>query len=454
MDHAQNRAAVRYLLLGFSALMFFSCLIAARLQQKPGLLFGAAGLVFALIYAMVRDGFGVDMLPGSELDWQQTVLQVSSALFVGSHCLFALAYLPLQTRFGAARKLLQATAAMALVVAVTVAFVSLPGLSVLFAAVSIGLITAVSCVIALQVGAGVWIYLSGWLPIDAVVADMMGPAAFGLSSLATSCALHHSMMAIKRHADDAVRALLRQQDSENDRLNEAVDRSTAELNDALKKVEAASAEKSAFLSMIAHEFHSPLHSVIGYAGLLQRQAGPPDIAHIGAIDRAANLLLGLVDQTLRFSKGEQPSQELDMGLVHLESLVKEVIANQEVKHRPTPGRFRYATSGRIPQYVEADEGRLQQVLDNIVANALKYAPEGVIEMSQLLELGQLVAIENLAADHGLDHPEFDDFLKRVIACCVEVDLDGLGRLLRPADAAGSRMPADPRTAAGSHAPIG
>jgi signal transduction histidine kinase len=104
--------------------------------------------------------------------------------------------------------------------------------------------------------------------------------------------------------------------------------------------------------------------------------------------------------------------------------------------------------------VEADEGRLQQVLDTIVANALKYAPEGVIEMSQLLELGQLVAIENLAADHGLDHPEFDDFLKRVIACCVEVDLDGLGRLLRPADAAGSRMPADPRTAAGSDAPIG
>jgi K+-sensing histidine kinase KdpD len=330
--------------------------------------------------------------------------------------------------------------------------------------------------------------------------------------------------------------------------------------------------------MIAHEFHSPLHAVIGYAGLLQRQAGPSDPAHIGAIDRAANLLLGLVDQTLRFSKGEQPSLELDMGLVHLESLVKEVIANQEVKHRPTPGRFRYATSGRIPQYVEADEGRMQQVLDNIVANALKYAPDGVIEIRiealehdendasgtalrlrgfhrlrfsvrdegpgiaaehhalvfepfsrlstsrqkhglglglaicqqilgrldstlhlvsqpgqgacfyfdlwlaagemnssqayapaesqsgaatptppgpaflararQLLDLGQLVAIENLAADHGLDHPEFDAFLKQMIACCVEVDLAGRGRLLRSAEAAGSRMPAEPRTAPG------
>jgi signal transduction histidine kinase len=600
MDQMQNRAAVRYLLLGFSALMFFSCLIAAKLQRKPGLLFGAAGLVFALIYAMARDGFAVGMFPGSNLGWQQTVLQVSSALFVGSHCLFAVAYLPVQKRFGGARKLLQATAAMALVMAVTVSFVSLPGLSVLFAAVSIGLITAVSLVIALQAGAGVWIYLSGWLtiwlmivarlanvqgwlPIDAAFADMMAPATFGISALATSFALYHSMMAVKRDADQAVQALLRQQESENDRLKAAVNQSTAELNDALKQTQAASADKSAFLSMIAHEFHSPLHSVIGYAGLLQRQAGPREIAHINGIDRAANLLLGLVDQTLRFSKGEPPSLELDMGLVHLESLVREVIANQEVKHRLTKGRFRYATAGRTPQYVEADQGRMHQVLDNILANALKYAPDGVIEIKleafehdekdasgaalrlrgfhllrfsvrdegpgiaaehhakvfepfsrlstsrqkhglglglaicqqilgrlnstlhlvsrpgqgacfyfdlwlaagevnttqsfadvesqdgavaptppgqlfldrarQLLELGQLVAIENLAADHGRDHPEFDAFFKQVIACCVEIDLEGLSWLLKPADAAGSRIPADPRAAAGS-GPLG
>jgi signal transduction histidine kinase len=419
----------------------------------------------------------------------------------------------------------------------------------------------------------------GWLPIDAAFADMMAPAAFGMSSLTTSFALYHSMMVFKRHADQAVQALLRQQESENDRLTAAVNQSTAELNDALKQTQAASADKSAFLSMIAHEFHSPLHSVIGHTGLLQRQAGPPDVAHISAIDRAANLLLGLVDQTLRFSRGEPPSLELDMGLVHLESLVREVITNQEVKHRQTMGRLRYATAGRTPQYVEADQGRMHQVLDNIVANALKYAPDGVIEIKieslehdekdasetalrlrgchrlrfsvrdegpgiaaehhaavfepfsrlstskqkhglglglaicqqilgrlnstlhlvsqpgqgacfyfdlwlaagevnttqsfadvepqggavaptppgeifldrarHLLELGQVVAIENLAADHKLEHPEFDAFLGQVIACCAEIDFEGLSRLLKPADAERSRMPADPRAAGGS-----
>jgi signal transduction histidine kinase len=391
------------------------------------------------------------------------------------------------------------------------------------------------------------------------------------------------MMAVKHNADQAVQALLRQQESENDRLTAKVNQSTAELNDALKQTQAASANKSAFLSMIAHEFHSPLHSVIGHTGLLQRQAGPRDVAHIKAIHQAANLLLGLVDQTLRFSRGEPPSLELDLGLVHLESLVRDVITNQEVKHRPTKGRFRYATAGRTPQYVEADQGRLQQVLDNIAANAVKYAPDGVIEIKieslehdekdasetalrlrgwhrlrfsvrdegpgiatehhaavfapfsrlstsrqkhglglglaicqqilgrlnstlhlvsqpgqgacfyfdiwlaagevntaqsfadvepqggaveptppgelfldrarQLLELGQLVAIENLAADHKLKHPEFDAFLGQLIACCVEIDFDGLSRLLKPADAAGSRMPADPWAAAGS-GPLG
>jgi hypothetical protein len=247
----------------------------------------------------------------------------------------------------------------------------------------------------------------------------------------------------------------------------------------------------------------------------------------------------------------------------------QVIANQEVKHRPTQRRILYATGGQAPQYVDADEGRLQQVLENIIANVLKYAPVGEIEIkfealehvekdaseaalrlqgfhhlrfsvrdeglgiaaehhalvfepfsrlstsrkkhglglglaicqqilgrlnstlhlvsrpgqgacfyfdlwlaagevdttqsfpaverqdiaialtppgqlflhraSQLLELGQLVAIEKLAADHVGDHSEFDAFLRQVIACCIEVDLEGLGKLLALPDKTDSSL---------------
>ncbi|MCF8161002.1 MAG: hypothetical protein K9J76_09875, partial [Polaromonas sp.] len=72
---------------------------------------------------------------------------------------------------------------------------------------------------------------------------------------------------------------------------------------------------------------------------------------------------------------------------------------------------------------------------------------------QLLELGQLVADEDLAAGHKIEHPGVDAFLGQVIAGCAEIDFEGLSRLLKPADAAGSRMPADPRAAAGS-GPLG
>jgi anti-sigma regulatory factor (Ser/Thr protein kinase) len=84
--------------------------------------------------------------------------------------------------------------------------------------------------------------------------------------------------------------------------------------------------------------------------------------------------------------------------------------------------------------------------------AVAPTPPGEIFLDRarhLLELGQVVAIENLAADHKLEHPEFDAFLGQLIACCVEIDFDGLSRLLKPADAERSRMPADPRAAGGS-----
>ena len=395
LDYQGNRDTTVYLLFGASALVFFACLIAARIQRKPGLLFGSAAWLFALLYALARDGYLTSLFPGDVVSSQQLVMQISSALFVGSQSLFCNAYLPLTKYSRHAQRGLYAIAAAAIVLCATAVFVSVPQIAVVFAGLSIAMITAITVDSALRAGGDTWIYLAGWvviglaivarimhalgwLPLRPAYAEFVGPLAFGVSALTTSLALYRSLAAAQNAADSANRALLQQRVSQSDRLRAAVAESTAQLRDALQSVEAANREKSRFLATAAHEFRSQLHTVLGNTMLTRRWSSAEGQAHLDAIERAGDALVDLVDRTLQVGRADSAPVDLDLVPVSLESLINDLINSLQAKHRSAPGRLRFEFKGAVPERIVADEQKLRRVLDNVAENAFKYAPSGSI----------------------------------------------------------------------------
>lgn len=387
----------RYLLIGSSVIIVFASFIAALLQRRPGLLFGACAWVLVLLYVLVRDGYFSDQ-DLSILDQpRQQLMQFVSSLFIASHCLFTVTTLGEEPSSKRQRWLLHLLAAVAAILAIVYLLVSLPQLAVLYAAASLVVITAVLGSAALRGGVMAWTYLSGWILLgvtivlrighglgwfgsQSMVVDLAAPMAFGASAMTTSLALCQSVVKAQRETRAAERELLTQRESERDRLKTTVEQATSALQKALGEVQAASTEKSRFLSMVAHELNSPLHAILGNARLAQMAAPGAVAPHLEGIARAGNALVQLVDQTLRFSRGESLPIVIDPAPVQLQAMLDDLFSSSRARYGASANRLQCVFAGPVPDMIEVDEQHLRQVLGNMVDNALKYAPEGPVRL--------------------------------------------------------------------------
>jgi signal transduction histidine kinase len=153
----------------------------------------------------------------------------------------------------------------------------------------------------------------------------------------------------------------------------------AELFKALEETNARLVEldrtKSELVHIVAHDFRAPLSSILGYGELLEWKPDAPLAERqerAGAIVRAATHMAGLMDKTLTTARLETGHMSFDFGLVDLGVLARE--AGQ-----------RFAEDERHPLVLEipdyplpswADDARVAEVLDNLLANAVKYSPRG------------------------------------------------------------------------------
>lgn len=397
LEHDHQVVTTRYLLIGSSTIIVFSSLIAALLRRRPGLMFGACAWLFALLYVLIRDGYFPDQDLTALAQPRQQLMQFISSLFIASYCLFTAASLPEEPSSRQQRWLLRLLAASAAILAIAYLLVSMPKLAVLNAGISLVVIMAVLTVAALRGGAMAWTYLSGWILLglaivlrighglgwfgsQPLVVDLAAPLSFGASAMTTSFALYQSVVNAQRETRAAERALLHQRESERDRLKTTVEQATAALQKALGEVQAASSEKSRFLSMVAHELNSPLHAILGNTRLAQMAATGAAVAHLDGIARAGNSLVQLVDQTLRFSRGESLPIVLDPAPFLLQAMLDDLVAASLARHGASASRLRCEVAGPVPDLIEADEQLLRQVLGNMVDNALKYAPQGPVQL--------------------------------------------------------------------------
>jgi signal transduction histidine kinase len=163
-------------------------------------------------------------------------------------------------------------------------------------------------------------------------------------------------------------------------LEHRVDERTAELtraNDELARIVQA---KSDFLANISHELRTPLNAILGYSEILVDDffgTPPPDEVRrqAGAIHESGRHLLNLINDLLDLAKVEAGKLDLHLEDVELRSTVNDVLTVMEPIAR-AKSQTLSVTFGQAPTHIRADEKRLRQILLNLLANAVKFTPEG------------------------------------------------------------------------------
>lgn len=163
---------------------------------------------------------------------------------------------------------------------------------------------------------------------------------------------------------------------------EAADALTA----AKEAAEVAERGKSAFLAFMGHEIRTPMNTVLGMTRLVQQtELSGKQRNYLDKIDVSAQLLLGIVNDLLDLSKIEAGKMALVEAEFSLESLLESVSVAHALKAEEKGLEIAYAVQSDVPARMVGDVLRLNQVLGNLVGNAVKFTSRGEVVVSVALD---------------------------------------------------------------------
>jgi signal transduction histidine kinase/CheY-like chemotaxis protein len=155
-----------------------------------------------------------------------------------------------------------------------------------------------------------------------------------------------------------------------------------DLGKAKKQAETANQAKSIFLSNMSHELRTPLNAILGFAQLMARDvsAGEEQRKQIDIISRSGKHLLSLINDILDIAKIETGRETLNTKSFDLAAFLSEI---SELFHSRMIDKGLFFTVKKdddLPRYINSDEGKLRQVLINLLGNALKFTETGGVTL--------------------------------------------------------------------------
>lgn len=208
----------------------------------------------------------------------------------------------------------------------------------------------------------------------------------------------------------------KQEAERSQELNRKLRESQNELQTALLRAESANAAKTTFLNNVSHDIRTPMNAIIGLTSLMENDLYNPEKLHgyLGKLESTSQHLLNLINEILDMNK-------IESGKVTLHSepfTIADQVAQLENVIRPQVKARKQTFTIQIHklrhEHIEGDSTRLQQVLLNILSNAVKYTDNGgkiSLDIEEMPREGHYARYRFTITDNGIGMSE--EFQKHI-----------------------------------------
>lgn len=163
-----------------------------------------------------------------------------------------------------------------------------------------------------------------------------------------------------------------------------------ELLQAKDKAEAAAAARSTFLANMSHEIRTPMNAIIGFSeALLDTPLRPTQERYVETVYRSARSMLRLLNDILDTAKLDKGAVQIEIDDFSVADLCNLVVGAQRIEAEKKGLQLQLDMHGDVPRHLRGDAMRIQQIVTNLMGNAVKFTEHGHVRLDVSYRQGML-----------------------------------------------------------------